>query len=363
MERKRIGFVRTDYHSLIFAYCLGPSDRYEFRRAGGQLYILEYESQPTIPVLSTVVAGCFNPPNERKRYGEGEAKLGDRLTPEQFGRAFSCPVYSSLEEMADPAKIDAAFIGNCSWYADDHHLLVEPFLKAHIPMFIDKPFADTAAHAKEIIDLARKYNTPIFSTSILLYVGANRALAKKNLGDPRFVVSTFSSKMEQRNASVHTISNLLGAVWSTSGPYEVESVQYIGNEQARGEHEKGNGEVYRVLFKNGVIGILNCNDYNHYSFRLDFFGSNGTDTSYVTEPTLRSGIVDISNEFAKMLQDGIPPLHYDRLFEFVAIIDAALKSREEGGREITIKEIADGVGYELGLPMECKNVASASVLW
>ncbi len=363
-DQKRIGFIRTDYHSLIYAYCFGESDRYQFRLAGGQLYILEYESQPTIPVVSTTVAGCYNPPNERKRYGEGEARLGVKLTPEQFGKAFHCPVYTSLEEMADPEKLDAAFIGNCSWYADDHYELALPFLKAGIPLFIDKPFADCAANAKKIIDAAREYHTPIFSTSILLYVGANRDLVKKNLGDPRMVVSTFGSRMEQRNASVHTISNLLGAVWMLKGEYEVVSMQYIGNESGKDpERKKGDGEVYRVLFKDGTIGIINCNDYNHYSFRLDVFGSNGLSTEYVTEPTLRSGIVDISNEFAKMLQDGIPPLHYDRLFEFVATIDAALLSREQNGREVTIREIADSVGYELGLPMECKGKASPSVLW
>ncbi|MCI6908697.1 MAG: Gfo/Idh/MocA family oxidoreductase [Clostridiales bacterium] len=386
LNQKRIGFLRTDYHSLIYAYCFGESDRYQFRLAGGQLYILEYESQPTLPVCSTTVGGCYNPPNERTRYMEGsgglptpvaelsgdalakyeavEKRLGVRLTPEQFGKAFHCPVYTSLEEMADPEKLDAAFIGNCSWYADDHYELALPFLKAGIPMFIDKPFANNAANAKKIIDAARQYNTPIFSSSILLYVGANRDLVKKNLGDPRMVVSTFSSRMEQRNASVHTISNLLGAVWMLKGDYEVVSMQYIGNESGKSEDRvKGNGEAYRVLFRDGTIGIINCNDYNHYSFRLDVFGSNGTSTEYVTEPTLRSGIVDISNVFAKMIEDRIPPLHYDRIFEFVATIDAALLSREQGGREVTIQEIADSVGYELGVPMECLVKPSPSVLW
>ena len=141
-------------------------------------------------------------------------------------------------------------------------------------------------------------------------------------------------------------------------------MQYIGNESGKSEDRvKGNGEAYRVLFRDGTIGIINCNDYNHYSFRLDVFGSNGTSTEYVTEPTLRSGIVDISNVFAKMIEDRIPPLHYDRIFEFVATIDAALLSREQGGREVTIQEIADSVGYELGVPMECLVKPSPSVLW
>lgn len=399
MKQNRIGFVRTDYHSLIYAYCLGESDRYQFRLAGGQLYILEYESMPTLPVCSTTVAGCFNPPNERtrymkdshgcardvasltgedlKNYEETQERMGVKLTPEQFAKSFKgCVKYDSLQEMADKDKIDAAFIGNCSWYADDHYELALPFIKAGIPLFIDKPFANCAANAKKIIDAAREYNTPIFSSSILLYVGGNRALVnqaqrdstpetlKRELGDPRFIVTTFNSKMEQRNASVHTLSNLFGAVWMTKGDYEVVSIQYIGNEEGKDPDRKGSdGEVYRILFKDGTIGIMNCNSYNHYSFRLDYFGTKGVNTEYVTEPTLRSGIVDISNEFARMIEDRIPPLHYDRLFEFVATIDAGLLSREQGGREVTIKEIADSVGYELGVPMECKVKPQRQILW
>lgn len=142
------------------------------------------------------------------------------------------------------------------------------------------------------------------------------------------------------------------------------SAQYIGNEEGKNpDREKGNGEVYRILLKDGTIGIINCNDYNEYSFRLDVFGSTGVSTEYVTEPTLRYGIVDIAREFAKMIDDKIPPYHYDRIFEFVAIIDAALKSREENGREVTIQEIADDVGYQLGIPMEHKGVATKFGWW
>ena len=353
IKQKKIGVVRTDNHGLIYAACWAPFDRYEYRLAHGQLYILEDQSTPTIPQVDTTITGCWNVPVD-----------DIKLSKEQFAKAFHCKAYDTLEEMADPALFDGIFIANCSWYGEDHVEYALPFIKAGIPLFIDKPFANNAANAKIIIDAAREYNTPIFSTSILMHVDANKRLVQKHLGDPKMVVSTFSSKMEQRNASVHTISNLLGAVWALKGEYEVVSAQYIGNEEGKNpDREKGNGEVYRILLKDGTIGIINCNDYNEYSFRLDVFGSTGVSTEYVTEPTLRYGIVDIAREFAKMIDDKIPPYHYDRIFEFVAIIDAALKSREENGREVTIQEIADDVGYQLGIPMEHKGVATKFGWW
>lgn len=38
-------------------------------------------------------------------------------------------------------------------------------------------------------------------------------------------------------------------------------------------------------------------------------------------------------------------------------------TREENGREVTIQEIADDVGYQLGIPMEHKGVATKFGWW
>ena len=42
-----------------------------------------------------------------------------------------------------------------------------------------------------------------------------------------------------------------------------------------------------------------------------------------------------------------PPLDYDRLFEIVAVLDAGIRSRDEG-REVTLDEIAAEVGWVYG---------------
>ena len=374
--KKKIGIVRTDNHSLLYAACWGPYDRYQYRLAGAQLYIIENNKDGpykhfrledagntpihlendvhmrNIPRDDTEIAGCWNVPLEE-----------DRLSKEQFGRAFGCKVYDKLEDMADPNLFDGIAIGNCSFMAEDHVEYALPFIRQGIAMFIDKSFADNAANAKIILDAAREYNAPIFCSSILMFASANRKLKKMNLGDPRLIVSTKSSTMPQRNGSVHTLSNCLGAVWAMKGSYEIQSIQYIGNEDGKlGDEEYKEkygaqpryGEVYQLLFTDGTVGILNCNDFGDYAFRLDAYGSMGTATEYVVEQTMRSSILEIANEFADMIDTRIPPFHYDRIFEFVAALDAAEKSRAEGGRPVTIQEIADDVGYLLHRPMQTK---------
>ena len=43
--------------------------------------------------------------------------------------------------------------------------LVRPYLEAGVPIFINRPFALNLADAQEMIELAKKHNTPIMSGS------------------------------------------------------------------------------------------------------------------------------------------------------------------------------------------------------
>lgn len=331
-KQKKIGILRTDNHSLLYAACMSNYDRYQLLLASGQLYILENETLPVIPFRDTTVTGCWC----------GAVPENKAWTPELFAKAFNCKMYDRMEDMADPALFDGMVLGNCNYDASDHVEITLPFIEKGIPMFIDKPFANNAKNAAIILNAAKKYNTPIFCSSILLYDIMNKKLLKKNLGNPSLVVSTFSSGIESRPASVHTISACLGAVRFLKGDYAVDSMTYIGNKTGDRKNE-----MYRLLFKDGTIGIINCETFGTYAFHVEVFADNGISSEYTTEPTMRTGIIDIAEAFDKMIDTRVPPLHYDRIFEFVATIDAAIRSRDEGGRPVTIAEIADEAGWKL----------------
>ena len=49
-----------------------------------------------------------------------------------------------------------------------------------------------------------------------------------------------------------------------------------------------------------------------------------------------------------MIDTRIPPVEYDRIFEFVAILDAGARSKTEGGRTVPIDEIAQEAGWTFG---------------
>jgi len=356
VDRKmRIGVIRPDYHGLIYAYCLGKADRHEALLCATQLYILENKFEPVIPLRNTEITGVYRniilpseswDPEQYKKVSE--AVENAPWTADKFAKAWNCPVYDDLEEMADPEKFDGVLIGNCSWYAEDHVEMAMPFIKKGIPIFIDKPFAANAKDAAKILNAAREYNCPVFSSSILYYDDAHRRMVDKELGKTKFVVSTFGSSMHARNASVHTLSNLLGAVrYANGNDYKVESITYMGTGDPAQTQDKEHNEVYRVEFADGTLGILNMEGFGHYSFQVEAYCEKGISSEYTVEQSLRGGIVEIAWQFAKMCETRNPPIDYDRIFEFVATIDAGLRSREEG-RTVTLQEIADEAGWVFG---------------
>ncbi len=355
-SRKRIGILRADNHGFIYGGAWGEYDRYQFHLAHGQLYILEYPSpyMPVLPLRDTMVAGVWDYPLPE------DQKDRIHLTAKQLGKTFRCKVYEDYKEMANKDLFDGIFIANCGQFAEDHKDLAMPFIEAGIPLFLDKPVADNAKNCRDILEAARKYKTPVMGTSILMYTDANKELLKENLGEPRLIISTFAAGINKRNASVHTLSACLGPLLTLKDDYEVISAQYIGSDigklpdEQRKANDSGAGEVYRILFKDHTIGILNCNTHNCYEFRIDVYGTNGISSKVVIEPTMRGAIADIASQFSKMISTRIPPLHYDRIFEFVAALDACARSKSEGGREVTIAEIANDVNYVLYRDMpEC----------
>jgi predicted dehydrogenase len=89
-------------------------------------------------------------------------------------------------------QVDAVLIGggrrmpgeNGVWgeQKDDHLLLARPFLKAGLPVLVDKPFADSVEDAVEMVQLARQHGALLMSCSAMRYDSAVIAL-KEQIAD------------------------------------------------------------------------------------------------------------------------------------------------------------------------------------
>lgn len=107
----------------------------------------------------------INPTNERTRMtGMIMTHVWDYDQNEKnnFAQKNGCAPVEKYSDMI--GKVDGIIIGTYS-NLRYHHLLVRPYLEAGIPVFINRPFSDSLAHAREIIGMAEKHNAPIMCAS------------------------------------------------------------------------------------------------------------------------------------------------------------------------------------------------------
>nr|MDJ0895352.1 Gfo/Idh/MocA family oxidoreductase [Alphaproteobacteria bacterium] len=74
-------------------------------------------------------------------------------------------VCAELEEAI--AGVDGIMI--CGRWGDGHRPVAEAALQARIPVYVDKPFTNSAADAEYLLDLYRNAGVPIFSASPLRF--------------------------------------------------------------------------------------------------------------------------------------------------------------------------------------------------
>jgi len=117
--------------------------------------------------LEPIWAPLMNP-----RPGSGDIPLtGMRIThcweidherAEKFAKVFGCEAVKHFDDMV--GKVDGIISGgyyNHPW----NHILHEPYLKAGLPNLINRPFSNSLAKARKMVDLARKHGATILVPS------------------------------------------------------------------------------------------------------------------------------------------------------------------------------------------------------
>ena len=87
-------------------------------------------------------------------------------------------IVNSIEQLLE--KVDVVLLTCID--GNKHLEQALPVLKAGKPLFIDKPFAASLTDAFAIVGIARKYNTPMFSSSSLRYIDGAQEIAEGKVG-------------------------------------------------------------------------------------------------------------------------------------------------------------------------------------
>ncbi len=244
-----------------------------------------------------------------------------RSDAEQVAKAAYIPnVVDNPEDVI--GKVDAVIIPTDK--GGEHLDRARPFIQANIPIFIDKPLTDREDHLHQFAKWQHA-DKPIMSTSCMRY--AKEFVQVRNrlpeLGQLRLITMTTPKSWERYG--IHALEGVYpflepgGWLW----------VANTGTEQANIVHCRHQSGVDVILAAiTDMYGAFGC---------LNLYGTKGNlavqckDTFYAFKTQLV--------EFINYLRTGDLSFEFSQTVELMNIIIAGIRSREESGRVVQLKEI------------------------
>ena len=226
-------------------------------------------------------------------------------------------------------KRPADMIGDIDAVIVDHrharyHLpAAEPFLKAKLPMFIDKPFCYRLTQGKSFLARARRAGVPVTSFSS---VPTSRAFAAamsavRKAGPARAVSAFGPCDLKSKYGGIffygiHQVDMLIEAFG--------EDVSAVAVTRSN----RGKEAVASLLFRGGLTASMHCLTGGNTGFQISVATDGGNvSAKLVSDPNpYLTGI----RRFCKMFKTGVEPLPHKRILAPVAVLEAMEKSVKTG---------------------------------
>jgi len=217
------------------------------------------------------------------------------------------------------SKVDAVLLES-----NDGRIHLEqakPVIAAHKPLFIDKPLASTLEDARELARLAKAAGTPWFSTSSLRF----GPLGATKFPDATGIITWGPGPLESHHYldlgwyAIHPIE-LLYTLMGTG----CETVTRVAT---------ANSDVIVGKWKDGRLGTVRANrPYSDYGVIV-----NRPKSVEVIHPKDPGNYRPMLVEIVKFFQTGQPPVPNEETLELFAFMDAAQKSKEQGGKPVALR--------------------------
>lgn len=216
-------------------------------------------------------------------------------------------------------KVDAVIIGTDKGW--EHVWRTAPFIKAGLPVFVDKPLADNVEDLKTFCRWIKE-GAKILSSSSLRYTKEYLPYfaSTNELGNLRYINMTMAKSWERYG--IHALE----PVYRITGPGYL-SVQNTGGE---------NNNIVHLVHENGIdinLAVI----YDSAGSDLKLVGTKDSvsvpmkDSYYAFHKQL--------DEFVEYLETGVRPYPFEETVEMMEIIIAGIRSRKEGGRKVMLDEI------------------------
>lgn len=217
------------------------------------------------------------------------------------------------------SKVDAVLLESVD--GRQHLEQFKEVAKCGKPVFIDKPLAATLEDARAIASLAKQSGVKWFSASSLRW---GEIATTMKASDASGVVTWGPGPLEPHH--------YLDLSW-----YAIHSIELLYALMGTGcvEVSRTSGKDSDVIvgkWKDGRLGTVHALRNSH-AYGAAIFHPKATD---ISPPDAKSSYTPMLREIVKFFQSGVPPVSNEETMEVFAYLDAAQKSKEQGGKPVKL---------------------------
>ena len=251
-------------------------------------------------------------------------------------------VAQTLDELV--ANSDAVWMGDASGRGEDHYDLVAPGLEKSLPTFCDKPIGGTVKETRRILDLAKKHNTPLMSSSLFRHQwGTEEALRMKasgEFGSLQYVVASQGGGWSLPSWFIYG-QHPTWMCMTLCGP-GVDAVSMYARENSCHALLTWKDRMpAEVWYGRPDVTPTYCHTSAHFAKKTHQW-TPAIDGNYWFGHHYQ--IFRMSHVFLKMVETRIEPVPHQEILEVTAIIHAGAKSLQERGRLVELAEVLEANG-------------------
>jgi hypothetical protein len=240
---------------------------------------------------------------------------------QQLQEKFGVKIAPTIEELC--AQVDAVLIESVD--GRPHLEQVRPVIKAHKPVFVDKPLAGSLRDAVEIFRLAKEANVPVFSSSSYRFYDSLVELKKADVGEIHSAISYGPCSIEPHHPDLFWYG-----VHATEALY---TIMGTGCESVS-RTSSADTDVVVGSWKGGRVGTLYGIRGKATPNKVIVFGSKA-----VAEQKGSGNYAPLVREIMKFFQTGIAPVSAEETIELFAFMEAADESKRQSGKPVKISEV------------------------
>jgi predicted dehydrogenase len=200
-----------------------------------------------------------------------------------------------------------------------------PVLKAGKRLFIDKPFAGSLTDAFAIVEAAKHYNVPMFSSSSLRYIDGAKEIAEGKIGKVIGMDAYSPAHIEEHHPDLFW--------YGVHGVEILFTIMGTGCKSVKRTYRE-NTDVVVGIWEDDRIGCYRGIREGKGSYGGTVFGEKG-----IAVLDKYQGYSPLLEKISEFFSTGIAPVSIDETLEIFAFMQAAEESKIQGGISIDLESV------------------------